>query len=113
MSKIIYNKLVRDKIPGIIQASGKTCETEILSDEEYLQMLEKKLDEELAEYHQEQNIEELADLLEVLYATVKARGYSIEKLEQVRVEKQKARGGFEKKILLQSVIKSGEKVDND
>ena len=102
--KTIYNKLVRDKIPEIIEASGKTCETEILSDEEYLQMLDKKLDEELAEYHQEQNIEELADLLEVLYATAKARGYSIEELEQVRVDKQKARGGFDGKILLKSVI---------
>lgn len=102
--KIIYNKLVRDKVPEIIEASGKTGETEILSDEEYLQMLDKKLDEELAEYHQEQNIEELADLLEVLYATVKARGYSIEELEHVRVEKQKARGGFDKKILLKEVV---------
>ena len=101
--KTIYNKLVRDKIPEIIEASGKTCETEILSDEEYLQMLDKKLDEELAEYHQEQNIEELADLLEVLYATAKARGYSIEELDHVRVEKQKARGGFDKKILLKSM----------
>ena len=101
--KIIYNKLVRDKIPEIIEASGKTCKTEILSNEEYLQMLDKKLDEELAEYHQEQNIEELADLLEVLYATAKARGYSIEDLERVRVEKQKARGGFDRKILLNSV----------
>ena len=102
--KIIYNKLVRDKIPEIIEESGKTCEIEILSDEGYLQMLDKKLDEELAEYHQEQNIEELADLLEVLYATAKARGYSIEELEHVRIEKQKARGGFDKKILLKSVM---------
>ena len=103
MSKIIYNKLVRDKIPEIIEASGKTCETEILSNEEYLQMLDTKLDEELAEYNQEQNIEELADLLEVLYATAKARGYSIEELEQVRIKKQKSRGGFDMKILLKSV----------
>ena len=102
--KIIYNKLVRDKIPEIIEASGKTCETEILSDEEYLQMLDKKLDEELAEYHKDQNIEELADLLEVLYATAKARGYSVEELDHVRVEKQEARGGFDKKILLKSVF---------
>ena len=107
--KIIYNKLVRDKIPEIIEASGKTCETEILSNQEYLQMLDKKLDEELAEYHQEQNIEELADLLEVLYATAKARGYSIEELEYVRIEKQKARGGFDKKILLKSVVEGGKK----
>lgn len=104
MGAIIYNKLVRDKIPEIIEASGKTCKTEILSNEEYLQMLDKKLDEELAEYHQEQNIEELADLLEVLYATAKARGYSIEELEQVRVEKQKTRGGFDDSILLRYVI---------
>lgn len=102
--KIIYNKLVRDKIPEIIEASGKTCETEILSDEDYLQMLDKKLDEELAEYHKDQNIEELADLLEVLYATATARGYSIEELEQMRIKKQKARGGFDKKILLKTVI---------
>ena len=101
--KTIYNKLVRNKIPEIIEASGKTCETGILSDEEYLQMLDKKLDEELAEYHREKNIEELADLLEVLYATAKARGYSIEELEHVRIEKQKARGGFDKKVLLNSV----------
>ena len=98
--KIVYNKLVRDKIPEIIEESGKTCEIEILSDEEYLQMLDKKLDEELAEYHKEQNIVELADLLEVLYATAEARGYSIEELERVRIEKQKARGGFDGKILL-------------
>lgn len=102
--KIVYNKLVRDKIPEIIEESGKTCEIEILSDEGYLQMLDKKLDEELAEYHQEQNIEELADLLEVLYATAKARGCSIGELEQVRVEKQKARGGFDEKVLLKSVF---------
>lgn len=103
MAKIIYDKLVRDKVSEIIEASGKTCETEILSDEEYLQMLDKKLDEELAEYHQEQNIEELADLLEVLYATAKAKGYSIEELDHVRIEKRKARGGFDKKILLKFV----------
>ena len=102
--KIIYNKLVRDKIPEIIETSGKRCEIEILSDEEYLQMLDKKLDEELAEYHQEQNIEELADLLEVIYAATKARGYSIEDLEKVRAEKAKKRGGFDKKILLKKVI---------
>ena len=102
--KVIYNKLVRDRIPEIIEASGKTCEIEILSDEEYLEMLDKKLDEELAEYHHEQNIEELADLLEVLYTTAKARGYSIEELDHVRIEKQKARGGFDKKILLKSVL---------
>ena len=65
---IIYNKLVRDHIPEIISASGKKCTSVVLSDEEYLKMLDAKLDEELAEYHKDQNIEELADLLEVILA---------------------------------------------
>ena len=98
-----YRKLVRDKIPEIIQSSGKTCETEILSEEEYLKMVDAKLDEELAEYHKDQNIEELADMLEVIYAAAVARGYSIEELEKVRVEKAEKRGGFSKKILLKEV----------
>ena len=46
---ITYNKLVRDRIPEIILASGKKCSTEILSDEEYLKLVDAKLDEELAE----------------------------------------------------------------
>lgn len=102
--KIQYNKLVRDKIPEIIEASGKTCSTEVLSDDEYLKMLDAKLDEELTEYHKDQNNEELADLIEVIYATTKARGYSLDELEKVRAEKASKRGGFEKKILLKEVI---------
>ena len=99
-----YNKLVRDRIPEIIEASGNTCITEILSDEDYLRMLDGKLDEELEEYHADQNIEELADLMEVIRACAVARGYTIEELEQVRAEKAAKRGGFEKKILLKEVI---------
>lgn len=100
---IKYNKLIRDKIPDIIESSGKSCETEVLSDDFYLKMLDAKLDEELAEYHKDQNIEELADLIEVIYAAAKARGYSLEELEKVRAEKFAARGGFEKKLLLKEV----------
>ena len=96
----IYNKLVRDRIPEIIEASGAECKTEILSDEEYLKMIDEKLDEELAEYHKDQNLEELADLLEVIHAATSARGYTLEELERVRAEKFQKRGGFEKKILL-------------
>ena len=102
-NSIHYNKLVRDRIPEIIEASGKSCVTDILSDADYLRMLDAKLDEELAEYHQDQNVEELADLLEVLYAAAKARGYTLEQLEQVRAEKAAKRGGFEKRILLKEV----------
>ena len=98
-----YNKLVRDRIPEIIESSGKTCVTEILSDEEYLRMVDAKLDEELVEYHKDQNIEELADLMEVIQACAVARGFTLEQLEQVRAEKAAERGGFEKKILLKEV----------
>ena len=79
-----YNKLVRDRIPEIIEASGKTCVTEILSDEDYLHMVDAKLDEELAEYHKDQNIEELADLMEVIHAAAVARGYTLEELEAMK-----------------------------
>ena len=103
MSVITYNKLVRDRIPEIIEASGKNCVVETLSQERYMEMLDAKLDEELAEYHKDQNIEELADLMEVLLAAAKARGYSREELEAVRLEKAEKRGGFEKKILLKEV----------
>jgi predicted house-cleaning noncanonical NTP pyrophosphatase (MazG superfamily) len=71
-----YNKLVRDRIPEIIESTGKRCTTEILSAEDYLRMIDAKLDEELAEYHKDQNIEELADLLEVIRAAAIARGYT-------------------------------------
>lgn len=103
MAVKIYNKLVRDKIPEIIKADGKTCKTEILSDDEYLKMLDAKLDEELAEYHKDQNIEELADLMEVIYAAAVARGYSVDELEKVRVKKAEERGGFRNKVLLREV----------
>ena len=104
MKSIKYHKLVRDRIPEIIESSGKTCITEILSDEEYLRMLDEKFNEELAEYHKDQNIEELADLLELIYAATIARGYSLEELERVRTEKAAKRGSFEKKILLREVV---------
>ena len=95
-----YNKLVRDKIPKIIESSGNTCTTRILSHEEYIDMLDKKLNEECAEYQADKNIEELADILEVIYAIAKAKGTSIEELEKVRLEKAEKRGGFDEKILL-------------
>ena len=98
-----YNKLVRDRIPEIIEAKGNKCEIDILSDEEYLKMIDAKLDEELAEYHKDQNIEELADLLEVIHAAAIARGYTLEQLEAIRAKKAGERGGFEKRILLINV----------
>ena len=95
-----YNKLVRDRIPEIIEQGGNRCRVEVLSDEDYLRMVDAKLDEELAEYHADGSVEELADLLEVIYAAAAARGYSREELERIRAKKAEKRGGFEKKIML-------------
>ena len=97
---IYYNKLVRDRIPEIIRSQGKLCVTETLSDSDYLKMLDAKLDEELAEYHKDRNAEELADLLEVIYAAAAARGCSASELDRIRAEKARKRGAFGKKILL-------------
>lgn len=104
MKKIVYDKLVRDKIPQIIEAAGKTAECVILSDDDYQKALDKKLGEELEEYLKEGDVTELADLLEVLYAAAQARGCSREQLEKIRAEKAEKRGAFEQKIFLKSVV---------
>ena len=106
MKTITYHKLVRDRIPEIIEKDGKQCICSILSDEDYLLMLDQKLDEELREYQESKSIEELADLLEVMRSVALARGSSIEKIEQIRIQKAVKRGGFEKRILLESVIEN-------
>ncbi len=100
-----YHKLVRDKIPEIIQESGQSCCVEELSPQEYLLMLEQKLGEELAEYLESRELEELADLLEVMHALVDARGEGWEDLERLRLQKRSARGGFGKRLLLTQIMK--------
>ncbi len=95
-----YNKLVRDKIPEIMLSSGAKPVTKILNDDEYILYLEKKLDEEVTEYHQDKNLEELADILEVIYALCENQGYSKDKLLSVYRKKHQDRGGFAKKIFL-------------
>ena len=103
MSAISYHKLVRDRIPEIIEADGKVCICETLSDGDYIYLLDQKLNEELAEYQESKSLEELADLLEVVQAVAKARGWTLEELERVRANKADKRGGFDKKILLKEV----------
>lgn len=100
---IIHNKLVRDKIPQIIEQSGKICVTRILSDEEYAAALNAKLQEELNEYLADGSMEELADLLEVMMAAAKARGHDFSEVEAIRREKAEKRGRFNDRIYLESV----------
>lgn len=102
--KITYNKLVRDKIPEIIKKDDKTAITEILSNSEYIKLLDEKLNEECAEYQRSKEIEELADILEVIYAIAKSKDVSVQELERIRKDKVDKRGGFDKKILLKEVI---------
>lgn len=104
MPTITHNKLVRDRIPEIINATGKQAVTRVLSNEEYLAELDRKLTEECVEYQADKSIEEMADVLEVLYAIAEARGYSVEELERVRAAKAEKRGGFADRIFLEKVV---------
>lgn len=100
----IYNKLVRDRIPEIIEKTGKELSSRILEEKEYEIELKKKLGEEIAEYIEaktdEEAVEELADILELLHAATKIYGSSFDELEKVRKKKAEKRGGFEKRIFL-------------
>lgn len=100
----VYNKLVRDRIPEIIEKDGKQCTIEILDDETYITELKKKVHEELQEYEEattnEEAIEELADILELLYALAKTHGSTITEVEKIRAKKAGERGGFNDKIYL-------------
>lgn len=98
-----YNKLVRDKIPQIIEASGKKFETRTASKEEQAELLEKKLQEEINEFIEDKNLEELADVMEVLFGLAKNLGYSEEDLVKKRLEKREERGGFDDGVVLERV----------
>ena len=103
MSLRFHHKLVRDKIPEIIEASGKACVCETLDDESYALMLNEKLLEETREYLQSGSIEELADLCEVVHAILDNRGVTPAGFERVRLDKRNERGGFSKRLLLRGV----------
>ena len=90
---MMYQKLVRDNIPAIIEKNGETCVTRTLSDKEYEDALTNKLQEEMA------------DVMEVLYAMGKTRAVSKREVEQVRSQKAAEKGTFSKKIFLVSTEK--------
>ena len=96
----IYDKLIRDRIPEIIENSGNHCEVEVVSDEIALEYLYKKLNEEVEELLEDKNLEEIADVVEVLFAIGKKYGYSEEDILNRRTEKLSKSGGFENNIIL-------------
>lgn len=97
---IKYNKLVRDKIPVLIEAQGEKANYRILDSIEYRQCLAQKLDEEVREYHADQNPEELADILEVVFALAETQGISKAELLDIYEYKHETRGGFHDRIFL-------------
>lgn len=107
-----YNKLVRDNIPDIIASSGRSYTVKTLSNDDFVRELHKKAKEELIEYlkaaedgiaSNSDAIEELADLLEVIYTLGDLHGASKEELEQVRKQKAEERGGFKQRLYLMDV----------
>lgn len=103
-----YNKLVRDKIPEIIEKSGRSVVVEALGDEAYKKYLDEKLSEELQEYLECDNVEELADMAEVIFAILKYKGIHINDFEDIRKKKAVERGTFDKRLLLKEVIGAAE-----
>ncbi len=96
----VYDKLVRDRIPEIIEGSGNKCEVEVVSDEVALEYLYKKINEEVGELLEDKNLDEIADCLEVLFAIGDKYGYSEDEVLGRRNEKKLERGGFEDNLIL-------------
>jgi predicted house-cleaning noncanonical NTP pyrophosphatase (MazG superfamily) len=102
-ARIKYDKAIRDKIPELIESKGKKAIVREVSDEAFIEYLNRKLVEELEEYYDSDNVEELADLVEVVYGLLDLKGISIEEFERIRIEKVKERGVFSKNMVLLEV----------
>lgn len=99
-----YNKLVRDKIPELIDREGRKAILEKLDDDQYRKYLNVKLGEELKEYLESEDVEELADLVEVIYAVLDFKNVFVSEFEQVRKAKIQKRGAFKERLLLKEII---------
>ncbi|TEB11971.1 nucleoside triphosphate pyrophosphohydrolase [Pelotomaculum propionicicum] len=104
MKVITYNKLIRDKIPEIIEKSGKKAITKKLDNENYKKFLDQKLSEELQEYLDSDSVNELADLVEVIHAILKYKRIEIPDFYDIQKKKAKERGAFNQRLLLLEVI---------
>ena len=96
-----YNKLVRDKIPEYIKSKGKVPITHIADETEYWQKLKEKLQEEVNEFLKDGNIEEIADILEVIDAIANYKKFSREDIERIKEKKADERGKFKDRIILE------------
>lgn len=96
-----YNKLVRDKIPEIIESKGEPVKFHVAAEAEYWEKLKEKFSEETAEFIKEANPEEMADVLEIIDAIIDCRRFDREEIELIKKEKASKRGRFEKRIILE------------
>lgn len=99
----IHSKLLIDKILEIIEASDKKCDIGLVHNNEHIELLNIKLMEEVNEYIESNDIEKLADILEIIYSIVKQREISIDELESIRIKKNEERRSLEKRIKLAKV----------
>tara|TARA_B100001778_G_C18026185_1_gene378906 strand:- start:42 stop:359 length:318 start_codon:yes stop_codon:yes gene_type:complete len=104
MKKITHNKLVRDLIPQIIEKDGKKAIFTKIIDSELNEALVKKLSEEGQEFLEAMNIEELADILEIVHALIELNDFELNDVEQIRKSKQEQRGAFKEGIFLEHVL---------
>mgnify|MGYP003395469274 CR=1 FL=1 len=95
-----YNKLVRDKIPEIIKKNGGVAVIQIAGEAEYYEKLKEKLSEEIEEFKKDENMEELADIFEVMEAILDYKGFDLTKIREIQKKKVAERGGFKKRIIL-------------
>ena len=103
--EILYNKLIRDKIPEIIENAGKQYEIHQADEQEYIEKLLLKVEEELAEFKEEPSIEEMADLFEVLDAVIDYYDFDKQEIKNYQEKKREEHGGFKKQLILDKVIK--------
>jgi predicted house-cleaning noncanonical NTP pyrophosphatase (MazG superfamily) len=100
-----YPKLVRDKIPEIVEGrTGEKVKTRIMEDEEYRKYLLKKVEEEAHELTDAKNkeyiVEELSDLMELIDTIIEFNGLDMKTVREVQKEKAEKRGGFKGRILM-------------
>lgn len=96
-----YDKLVRDKIPEIIESKGGRAIFHVANDAEYWQKLKEKLGEEVGEFCESESEEEIADIFEVIEAICEYKKFDVEEIKKTQKHKKSARGAFNKRIILE------------
>ena len=97
-------KLVRNRIPEIIHATGHRVRTRFLDIHEFKDALQEKLKEEVSEFLSEPSVEELADIVEVIHSLTEVMGYSWDDVEDARLDKRDDKGGFSHRVFLEEIL---------